>query len=113
MDSSKYMSRNCNASTASRILQPQWACTNKLLPLFQGSREVWELFMGKDSVWTKPHQLLSDNWQQTGIRRLTGAKCREFLGAEGPVVTFCRVLTLRAICRSVLNEHGLEYEGQY
>lgn len=69
--------------------------------------------MGKDSVWTMPHQLLSDYWQQTGIRRLTGAKCREFLGAEGLVVTSCRILALRAIYRSVLNEYGLEYEGQY
>jgi len=69
--------------------------------------------MAKDSVWTMSHQLLSDYWQQTGIRRLTGAKCREFLGAEGLIVTSCRKLALRAIYRSILNECGLEYEGQY
>jgi len=55
----------------------------------------------------------SDYWQQTGIRRLTGAKCCEFLGAGGLVVTSCYILTLRAIYQSVLNEYGLEYEGQY
>lgn len=41
------------------LQQPQWGGTNKLLPIFQGSHEVWELLISKDSVWTMPHQAIT------------------------------------------------------
>lgn len=96
------------------IPQPQWGGTNKLLPIFQSSRPVWELLIDTDAAqWAKPRKLLQEFWQQTNERRLSGAKCEEILVAAGLGITTSLKIALRGFYRGILDEHGQVYEGLY
>jgi hypothetical protein len=94
--------------------QPQWGGTNKLLPIFQSSRPVWELLIDTDAAqWAKPRKILREFWHQTNERRLSGAKCEEILVAAGLGITASLKTAVRGFYRGILDEHVQVYEGRY
>lgn len=103
----KFRPQNCPA--------PPWSGTNKVLPLLQMPRSIWNLLREGHRLAPR-HELfqrLREHFKKTQDLALSEQECKDFLKADNRSFARHDICTLRRLYATVLNELGLAYKTDY